>query len=94
MRLRYGDIEECPTIQLMNSDMKQDPVEFFIKLERLYEEYGAVKLVASDGWNPPFTFRYVDRGITTRIQVLQQLAEGKVRSRPLSARTRRCRYDP
>lgn len=32
----YGDIEECPTIQLMNSDMKGDPLEFFINLERLY----------------------------------------------------------
>ena len=85
--MSYSDIEECPTIQLMNSDMKRDPLEFFIKLEQLYEEYGAVKLVASDGWNPPFTFRYVDKGITTRIQVLQQLSEGKVINRPLSART-------
>jgi hypothetical protein len=58
--------------------MKGDPLAFFINLERLYYEYGAVKLIASDGWNPPFTFRYIDKGVTTRIQVLQQLSEGKV----------------
>jgi hypothetical protein len=74
----YGVIEECPTIQLNNAHMQGDPVDFFMKLEKQYEEFGAVKLIASQGWNPPFTFRYIDKAITTRIQILQQMAEGKV----------------
>ena len=58
--------------------MNSDPLELFIELERLYAEFGAVKLTVSDAWNGPFNFGFVDRPATVRKQVLQELIEGKV----------------
>ena len=58
--------------------MNSDPIELLMQLEEKYRDYGAVKLTASECWNCPFTFRYVDKGITTRIQSLQKLKQGKV----------------
>jgi hypothetical protein len=64
-------------IQLNNAHMQGDPVDFFMKLEKQYEEFGAVKLIASQGWNPPFTFRYIDKAITTRIQICNKWPKGR-----------------
>jgi hypothetical protein len=44
----------------------------------MFKEYGAVKLIACDEWQPPFCFKYCDRGITTRIQNIHKLKKGKV----------------
>lgn len=74
----YSQIEECPTYTLTLEDMQGDPSSLIDSLTDKYVEFGAVKLVACDQWNPPLTFRYIDKGITTRVQVLQDLAEGKV----------------
>lgn len=60
--------------------MKSDPITLLAQLEEKYKDYGAVRLSASDDWNCPFTFRYVDKGITTRVQKLQSLKSGKVTS--------------
>lgn len=59
--------------------MKSDPVKMLMKLEKQYEEFGAVKLITPTEWQPPFSFRYSDKGITTRIQHLHKLRFGKVR---------------
>lgn len=58
--------------------MNSDPLELFNELETLYAEFGAVKLTASDAWNSPFNFGFVDRPATVRKQVMQELQEGKV----------------
>jgi hypothetical protein len=58
--------------------MNSDPLELFTELERLYGEFGAVKLTVSDAWTAPFNFGFVDRPATVRKQVLQELIEGKV----------------
>ena len=58
--------------------MKGDPIELLNMLEDKYSQYGAVKIVVNDSWNSPFTFRYVDKEITTRIQCLHKLKDGKV----------------
>jgi len=70
----YAQIEECPTYNLTIEDMQRDPSDLFAELERKYVGFGAVKLVACEEWQPPLTFRYIDKGITTRVQVLQLLA--------------------
>ena len=70
----YAQIEECPVYNLTMKDMQGDPSALFDELERKYVEFGAVKLVACEEWQPPLTFRYIDKGITTRVQVLQLLA--------------------
>lgn len=57
--------------------MQRDPSALLAELERKYVEFGAVKLVVCEEWKPPLTFRYIDKGITTRVQILQMLAEGK-----------------
>ena len=36
-------------------------------------------MVVCEAWNAPFTFRYIDKEITTRIQCMQKLKDGKVR---------------
>ena len=53
--------------------MQEDPIQLLNALENKFSMYGAVKLVVADSWNCPFTFRYVDKEITTRIQCLQDL---------------------
>ena len=58
--------------------MQRDPSALLAELERKYVEFGAVKLVVCEEWKPPLTFRYIDKGSTTRVQILQMLAEGKV----------------
>ena len=60
--------------------MEQDPLKLLIRLEKKYEEFGAVKLIAAPEWRPPFSFRFSDRGITTRIQHLHKLKYGKVKT--------------
>jgi hypothetical protein len=35
-------------------------------------------VIACDEWQPPFCFKYSDRGITTRIQNIHRLKKGKV----------------
>jgi hypothetical protein len=67
-----------PNIKLTIEQMNSDPLELFTELERLYGEFGAVKLTVSDAWNAPFNFGFVDRPATVRKQVLQELIEGKV----------------
>ncbi len=69
----YETIEEVPTYHLTKAEMKADPIELLNRLQEQYAHYGAIKLVANDSWNAPFTFRYVDKQITTRIQCLQKL---------------------
>ena len=58
--------------------MQGDPLQLIKTLEDLYGEFGAVKLTVSDAWNCPFTFGNVDRLITVRKQILQDLTKGKV----------------
>ena len=58
--------------------MKADPIEVLNQLEEKYAQYGALKIAVNDSWNCPFTFRYVDKEITTRIQCLPKLKDGKV----------------
>ena len=65
-------------MQLSVEQMKGDPIELLGQLEEKYKHYGGVRLTASESWNCPFTFRYVDKGITTRVQCLQSLKQGKV----------------
>jgi hypothetical protein len=77
----YDAIPEVPTIKLTVAQMNGDPLELFADLERLYSEFGAIKLTASEAWNAPFNFGFVDRPATVRKQVIQDLQEGKV-SRP------------
>ena len=49
-----------------------------LKLQQKYKEYGAVKIKACPEWNPPFTFKCTEKGITTRIQKIHRLKQGKV----------------
>jgi hypothetical protein len=58
--------------------MNGDPIELFIKLEEKYKEFGAVKVTVNEDWRCPFQERFVDKGITTRIQYLSKLKQGKV----------------
>lgn len=58
--------------------MKADPIELLNQLEEKYAQFGAVKIVVNDSWNSPFTFRYIDKEVTTRIQCLSKLKDGKV----------------
>ena len=58
--------------------MKGNFLSLLVELQKQYYSYGAVKLVSSEDWSPPFTFRYIDHGITTRNQILQDLKFGKV----------------
>lgn len=74
----YSKIPSIPEVQLSLADMEGDPVELLMRLEEEFKEYGGVKLVASREWRPPFSFRFGDRGITTRIQHLHKLGRGKV----------------
>ncbi len=53
--------------------MNQDPIELLNRLEQQYSQFGAIKIIINDDWNAPFTFRYIDKEITTRIQCLQKL---------------------
>ena len=67
-----------PEVRLTKEDLEGDPIELLMKLEKKYEEFGAVKLITPPEWAPPFSFRYSDQGITTRIQHLHKLKNGKV----------------
>ena len=58
--------------------MQGDPIQLLLKLEELYQEYGAVKLVTPSQWNPPFCFKSNNNGITSRVQHLYKLKFGKV----------------
>ena len=58
--------------------MNSDPIALIKRLEQQYADYGAVKLTASDDWNFPFNFGNVDKAVTVRKQVLQDLTKAKV----------------
>jgi hypothetical protein len=58
--------------------MKKDPIALLLKLQEQFEKYGAVKLKCCPEWKPAFSFRYTDKGITTRIQKVHKLKKGKV----------------
>lgn len=58
--------------------MKKDPIELLVRLEREYEEFGAVKLSVPPEWKSPFCFNFGEIGIKTRIQQLHKLKDGKV----------------
>lgn len=47
-KMSYKDIEECPTYNLTYQDMMSDPLSLFKRLESEFEEYGAIKLKASN----------------------------------------------
>ena len=74
----YEAIPELPHVKLTEDDMNSDAVEIFMKLEAKYREFGAVRVTACDKWKCPFQERFVDKGITTRIQYLSKLKHGKV----------------
>ena len=57
-----------------------DPIPLLLKLQELYQDYGAVKITCCDQWKPPFCFKYTEKGITTRVQKIHKLKKGKVRS--------------
>jgi hypothetical protein len=58
--------------------MQGDPIDLILKLQLKYREYGAVKIRACAEWNPSFNFKYTEKGITTRIQKIHRLKQGKV----------------
>lgn len=58
--------------------MKGDPIELIMWLQQKYKETGAVKIKACPEWNPPFNFKYTEKGITTRVQKIHKLRQGKV----------------
>ena len=58
--------------------MMEDPVVLIAKLQQKYKDYGAVKIIACPEWQPPLCFKYTERGITTRIQKIHRLTQGKV----------------
>ena len=60
--------------------MKEDPVKLFMKLQQKYKQFGAIKLKACPEWQPPLCFKYTEKGITTRIQKIHRLTQGKVAS--------------
>lgn len=74
----YEKIPEIPLIQLTKADMMKDPIELIAKLQQKYKEFGAVKIRACLEWQPPFSFKYTEKGITTRIQKIHKLSQGKV----------------
>lgn len=74
----YEKIKEIPEIRLTKEQMTSDPVELMTKLQHKYKEFGAVKIIACDQWQPPFNFKYSEKGITTRIQKIHKLKHGKV----------------
>lgn len=59
--------------------MMEDPITLFKRLEVNFSQYGAIKLKACNEWNPPFCFKYIDKKLTTRVQVLSDLKHGKVK---------------
>jgi hypothetical protein len=75
----YSRIPEVPEILLTVADMKKDPIELLVELQRKYESYGAVKLMPPPEWQPPFCFAYGETDIKARIQHLHKLKYGKVR---------------
>ena len=58
--------------------MHKDPIVLMMKLQQKYKEYGAVKIKACPEWQPPLCFKYTEKGITTRIQKIHRLSQGKV----------------
>jgi hypothetical protein len=58
--------------------MLGDPIDLILKLQQKYKEFGAVKIRACPEWNPPFNFKYTEKGITTRIQKIHRLKQGRV----------------
>jgi hypothetical protein len=58
--------------------MNGDPIDIVMKLQQKYRDYGAVKIRTPDEWNPPFNFKYTEKPITTRIQKIHRLKQGKV----------------
>lgn len=74
----YDAIPEVPTINLTNEQMESDPIALIKHLEQRYAEYGAVKLTAADDWAMPYSFGNVDKPITIRKQVIQDLTKAKV----------------
>lgn len=58
--------------------MGKDPAELITKLQQNFSDYGAVKIKACPEWDPPFSFKYTEKGITTRIQKIHRLRQGKV----------------
>lgn len=58
--------------------MQGDPMDLILKLQQKYREYGAVKIRTCAEWNPSFNFKYTEKPITTRIQKIHRLNQGKV----------------
>ena len=57
----------------------RDPFLLFEKLSKLgYEKFGCVKIKPPSTWKPTFQFNYVEKRLTTRKQVIQDLCKGKV----------------
>jgi hypothetical protein len=59
--------------------MQEDPIALIQKLQKKYVKFGAVKLIAAEDWNSPFSFKYATIAMTTRVQPIHQLKQGKVR---------------
>jgi len=53
--------------------MQGDPIKLMSFLQQNYKEYGAIKLKACASWNSPFSLRYNEKPINTRVQKLHRL---------------------
>jgi len=74
----YLKISEVPVYKPTNDELI-NPF-FLIRNLKLkgYEKYGAVKIIAPEGWTSEFSFNPAGKLLTTRKQVLKDLIKGKV----------------